>query len=48
MDAVDVAQQYGIPPQTNGINAFVPITRRQNFLVPPCSYRASRWSICAP
>jgi hypothetical protein len=30
----------GILPQANGINAFLRVTRRQNFLVPPRSHRA--------
>jgi hypothetical protein len=40
MDAADVAQQYGIVNQANGINAFLHVTRRQNFLVPPRAHRA--------
>ena len=40
MDATDVAQQYGIAPRANGINAFLRVTRRQNYLVPPRAHRA--------
>lgn len=40
MDATDLAQQYDIAPQANGINAFLRVTRRQNFLVPPRAHRA--------
>ncbi|HEX6798744.1 MAG TPA: hypothetical protein VF116_13635 [Ktedonobacterales bacterium] len=40
MDATDLAQQYGIAPRANGINAFLRVTRRQNFLVPPRAHRA--------
>ncbi len=40
MDAADIAAQYGIPSQANGINAFLRVTRRQNFLVPPRAHRA--------
>ena len=40
MDAVDVAHRYGIGSHANGINAFLTVTRRQNFLVPPRSHRA--------
>ncbi len=40
MDAVDVAQQYGIPPQATGSNSFLPTTRSQGFLGPPCPHRA--------
>jgi hypothetical protein len=40
MDATDLAGRYGIPPHANGINAFLHVTRRQNFLVPPRAHRA--------
>ena len=40
MDAGDIAQRYGIASHANGINAFLRVTRRQNFLVPPRRHRA--------
>ncbi len=40
MDASDVARKYGLVPAANGINAFIRVTRRQNFLVPPRAHRA--------
>src|SRR5262249_2474774 len=40
MDATVIAQRYGIPSHANGINAFLRVTRRQNFLVPPRAHRA--------
>lgn len=40
MDAVDVANRYKIASHANGINAFLTVTRRQNFLVPPRRHRA--------
>jgi hypothetical protein len=40
MDAAVIAQQYGIPSHANGINAFLRVTRRQNFLVPSRAHRA--------
>jgi hypothetical protein len=40
MDATDLVQRYGISPHANGINAFLRVTRRQNFLVPPRAHRA--------
>ncbi len=40
MDATDIAQRHGIPSHANGINAFLHVTRRQNFLVPPRAHRA--------
>jgi hypothetical protein len=40
MDATDLARRYGIAPHANGINAFLHVTRRQNFLVPPREHRA--------
>jgi hypothetical protein len=40
MDATLIAQRYGIPSHANGINAFLRVTRRQNFLVPPRAHRA--------
>jgi hypothetical protein len=40
MDATNLVQRYGIPSHANGINAFLRVTRRQNFLVPPRAHRA--------
>jgi hypothetical protein len=40
MDATDLASRYNLAPSTNGINAFIHATRRQNFLVPPRRHRA--------
>lgn len=38
--SVDLAQQYGVSDQHNGIERFITATRRQNFLVPPRVHRA--------
>ena len=40
MDAAALARRYGLDPHANGINAFLTVTRRQNFLVPPRRHRA--------
>ncbi len=40
MDATVIAERHGIPTHANGINAFLHVTRRQNFLVPPRAHRA--------
>ena len=40
MDAVDIAHRHRLDPHANGINAFLTVTRRQNFLVPPRPHRA--------
>ena len=40
MDAIDIAKHHGISSYANGINAFLHVTRRQNFLVPPRTHRA--------
>ncbi len=40
MDATVIAQRHGIPSHANGINAFLRVTRRQNFLAPPRAHRA--------
>lgn len=40
MDATDAARRYDIGSHANGINAFLHVTRRQNFLVPPRIHRA--------
>jgi hypothetical protein len=40
MDASDLARSHGIDAHANGINAFLHVTRRQNFLAPPRSHRA--------
>lgn len=40
MDATDIAQRHSIPSHANGINDFLHVTRRQNFLAPPRAHRA--------
>ncbi len=40
MDASELVQHAGLTPHDNGINAFLRVTRRQNFLVPPRAHRA--------
>jgi hypothetical protein len=40
MDANDLVQHAGLTAHDNGINAFLRVTRRQNFLVPPRAHRA--------
>jgi hypothetical protein len=36
----DLAQQFSVPPDDNGLERFITATRRQNFLVPPRRHRA--------
>jgi hypothetical protein len=38
--STDLAQQYNVTPQNQGIERFLTATRRQNFLVPPRRHRA--------
>lgn len=40
MDATTIAQRYQLASAANGINSFLTVTRRQNFLVPPRKHRA--------
>ncbi|HKV83757.1 MAG TPA: hypothetical protein VJN88_04330 [Ktedonobacterales bacterium] len=40
MDATDITQRYQVPSAANGINSFLTVTRRQNFLIPPRTHRA--------
>ncbi|MGH2486889.1 MAG: DUF7405 family protein, partial [Ktedonobacterales bacterium] len=40
MDATAIAQRYQLTSAANGINAFLTVTRRQNYLVPPRRHRA--------
>jgi hypothetical protein len=40
MDATDLTGKYQVPSTANGINGFIRVTRRQNFLVPPRRHRA--------
>jgi hypothetical protein len=39
--SLDLAQQFAVPPEDNGLERFLTATRRQNFLIPPrrhCSF----------
>ena len=38
--SLDLAQQYKVAPENQGIERFITATRRQNFLVPPRRHRA--------
>lgn len=38
--SLDLAKQYSVPDNHNGIERFLTATRRQNFLVPPRAHRA--------
>jgi hypothetical protein len=38
--AVDLANQFGVDEDENGLERFLTTTRRQNFLVPPRRHRA--------
>lgn len=38
--SLDLAKQWGVKPNANGIERFITATRRQNFLVPPRRHRA--------
>lgn len=40
MDATDLTGAHAVAPSANGINAFLHVTRRQNYLVPPRAHRA--------
>jgi hypothetical protein len=33
--SLDLAQQFAVPPEDNGLERFITATRRQNFLIPP-------------
>jgi hypothetical protein len=38
--SLDLAQQFAVPEEENGLERFLTATRRQNFLIPPRRHRA--------
>jgi hypothetical protein len=38
--SLDLKDKYGVSPNANGLERFIPATRRQNFLIPPRRHRS--------